>query len=108
MPAEPIAIPLPAAVAATWRRSARSCSPASVMLAHGIGGDLEHRLHQLGLDLARGRGLEHRLDRVDELERLGVEDHQLLLDPERVRVSLEAVLHCARKANRAPGAPDRP
>ena len=35
MPADPIAIPLAAAVAATWLRSARSCSPASVVFAHG-------------------------------------------------------------------------
>ena len=68
----------------TWRRSARSCSPACDHVRARLGRDLEHRLHQLGLDLPRRRGLEHRLDRVDQLERLGVEDHQLLLDADRV------------------------
>ena len=33
-----------------------------------VGGDLEHRLHQLGLDLTQGRRLEHRLDRVDQVQ----------------------------------------
>ena len=39
--------------------------------------------------------LEHRLDRVGELERLGVEDHQLLLDADRVAGAGELVLHGA-------------
>jgi hypothetical protein len=60
-----------------------------------VGGNLEHRLHQLGLDLTRRRRLEQALDRVDQLERLGVEDHQLLLDPDRVGRSDEFVLHRA-------------
>ena len=64
----------------------------------GVGGDLEHRLHQLGLDLPQRRRLEQPLDRVDELERRRVQDHQLLLDPQRVGMSLEAVLHEDRKA----------
>ncbi len=63
----------------------------------GIGGDLEHGLHQLGLDLADRRRLEQAFDRVDELERIGVEDHQLLLDPDRVGIPVEFVVH------RAPG-----
>ena len=63
------------------------------MSVAGLGGDLQDGLHQLGFDVAGGRGLEHRLDGVDELEGLGVEDHQLLLDPDRVCVSGEAVLH---------------
>ena len=56
-------------------------------------GDLEHRLHQLRLDLATGRWLEECLDRVDQLERIGVEDHQLLLDPDRVGGAGELVVH---------------
>ncbi len=55
-------------------------------------GDLEDRLHQLGVDprlelVARDR-LEHRVDVLDEVERLAVEQHVLLLDAERVRVAL--------------------
>ena len=51
-------------------------------------GDLEHGLHQLGVDarlelVALGRG-EHGLDVLDEVERLAVEQHVLLLDAERV------------------------
>ncbi len=54
--------------------------------------DLEHRLHQLGVDsglelVARDR-LQHRVDVLDEVERLAVEEHVLLLDAERVRVGL--------------------
>ena len=59
----------------------------------GVGRDLEHRFHQLGFDLAGGSRFEQRLDGVDELERLGIEDHQLLLDPERVRRPRESMLH---------------
>ena len=58
-----------------------------------LGRDLEHGLHQLGLDLAGGRGLEQGLDRVDQLERLSIEDHQLFLDPDRERRTCEMVLH---------------
>src|SRR4051794_31327377 len=36
-----------------------------------LGRDLEHGLHQLGLDLALGGVLEERLDRVDEVVALG-------------------------------------
>src|SRR5205823_9311441 len=54
-------------------------------------GDLEHRLHQLGVDarlelVSRDRG-EHRVDVLDEVEGLAVEEHVLLLDAERVRVA---------------------
>jgi hypothetical protein len=54
-------------------------------------GDLEHRLHELGVDarlelVPRDRG-EHRIDVLDEVEGLGVEEHVLLLDTERVRVA---------------------
>jgi hypothetical protein len=61
------------------------------------GGDLADRLHQLRLHLALGRRhrLEHRLDRVRELERLRVDDHELLLDPEREARAGEPVLHRA-------------
>src|SRR5262245_32988062 len=52
---------------------------------------LEHRLHQLGVDarlelVARDR-FEHRVDVLDEVEGLAVEEHVLLLDTERVRVA---------------------
>jgi hypothetical protein len=45
-----------------------------------IGGDLEHRLHELGLDLPLRGILEQRLDGVDQVQGLGVDDHQLFLD----------------------------
>jgi hypothetical protein len=60
-----------------------------------LGGDLQHRLHKLGLDLPVGRFLEQRLDRVDELVRLAVDDHQLLFDADRVGRAGERVLHGA-------------
>src|SRR5439155_10403631 len=54
-------------------------------------GDLEHRLHQLGvhlrLELVTLDRREHRVDVLDEVEGLAVEDHVLLLDTERVRVA---------------------
>src|SRR6185437_16778940 len=54
-------------------------------------GHLEHRLHELGVDprlelVARDRG-EHGVDVLDEVVRLAVEQHVLLLDPQRVRVA---------------------
>ena len=82
-------------LAAQRRAAAR---PASAVFGARLGRDLEHRLHQLGLDLARvGCGvLEQRLDRVDEVEDLGVDDHQLLLDADRVARPGEVVLHRRR------------
>src|SRR5205085_11704819 len=54
--------------------------------------DLEHRLHQLGVDpgleLVGGQRREHRVDVLDEVEGLGVEEHVLLLHAQRVRVAL--------------------
>ena len=53
--------------------------------------DLEHGLHQLGVDprleLVARHGGEHRVDVLDEVECLAVEQHVLLLDTERVRVA---------------------
>src|ERR1700683_5479391 len=50
---------------------------------------------QLRLDLTvRRLRFEQRLDRIDQVERLGVEDHQLLLDSNRELMPLEVVLHC--------------
>jgi hypothetical protein len=47
--------------------------------------DLQHRLQQLGLDLALTLvGLDDGVDLVRQGERLPVEDHQLFLDAERV------------------------
>ena len=73
----------------------------------GVGGDLAHRLHQLGLDLALGLAvaeiLEQALDRVHEIEGLGVHDHQLLLDPEGVARAREPVLHGATLSARTAG-----
>jgi hypothetical protein len=40
---------------------------------------------------------EEALDRVREVERLLVHDHELLLDPKRVRGARESVLHRARR-----------
>jgi hypothetical protein len=48
-----------------------------------VGRDLEHRLHELGLDLPLAGVLEELLDRVDEPEGLAVADHQLFLDTDR-------------------------
>src|SRR3954451_17483916 len=54
--------------------------------------DLEDGLHQLGVDpgleLVAAHGGEHRVDVLDEVVRLGVEEHVLLLCPQRVRVAL--------------------
>ena len=54
--------------------------------------DLEHGLHELGRDprheLLLVDAREHRVDVLDEVERLGVEEHVLLLDAERERVAL--------------------
>src|SRR5919198_208409 len=54
--------------------------------------DLEHRLHQLGVDprleLVAVRRREHRVDVLDEIERLAVEEHVLLLHAQCVRVAL--------------------
>jgi hypothetical protein len=58
-----------------------------------LGGDLEHRLHQLRLDLPRRRLVEERLDRVREREGVGIDDHQLLLDADRVARTPESGLH---------------
>ena len=58
------------------------------------GRHLQHRLQQLGLHLAlqlrRDRG-EDRLDLVREVEAVGVEEHQFLLDPDRERGAVEVV-----------------
>jgi hypothetical protein len=69
--------------------------------------DLEHRLHQLGIDprlelpvVAHAR--EHRVDVLDEVPDLGVEQHVLLLDPERVGLpGPEAMVEDAAAAHRA-------
>ena len=68
--------------------------------------DLEHRLHQLRVDarleLVPADRLEHRVDVLDEVERLAVEEHVLLLDAERVRVGLpERVVEHAAALDRA-------
>ena len=56
------------------------------------GRDLEHGLHQLGVDprleLVAGDRLQDGVDVLDEVERLAVQEHVLLLDAERVRVRL--------------------
>ena len=92
-------------------RGARRDPPQLAQLRAGLArrlaggrGDLEHRLHQLGLHVARslGDGLEHGLDAVDELERLGIDDHELLFDPQRVARAREPVLH-ARHATHGIG-----
>ena len=55
------------------------------------GRDLEHRLHELRVDprleLVSGDRGEHRVDVLDEVERVGIEELVLLLDAERVRVA---------------------
>ena len=51
-------------------------------------GDLEHRLHQLGVEpageLVALDRVEHHLDVLDEVEALRIEEHVLLLDAEGV------------------------
>ena len=58
--------------------------------------DLEHGLHELGVDprlelAARHRG-EHGVDVLDEVVRLGVEEHVLLLDAEREGIAVAEVV----------------
>ena len=91
----------------------RSCAERA---QHVVGGaadgrrHLEHRLHQLGGDVVGVLGVldrgEHRVDVLHEIPGLGVEQHVLLLDAERVRVALaERVIQHARTACRLPSAP---
>ena len=91
MPAEPTRVPCSLRdlrdVAAERRQPAHDVAR---VVAHGRR-DLEHGLHELGVDpclelVARDRG-EHRLDVLDEVEGLGIEELVLLLDAERVRVA---------------------
>ncbi len=68
--------------------------------------DLEHRLHQLGVDvllqLVALHGGEHGVDVLDEVVRLAVEEHVLLLDAQRVRVALaEGVVEHAAASGEA-------
>ncbi|MGI8623340.1 MAG: hypothetical protein ACR2NB_07600 [Solirubrobacteraceae bacterium] len=49
-----------------------------------LGGDLEHGLVQLELDRPVVALLHELVDRVGQVEALGVEDHQLLLDADGV------------------------
>ena len=68
--------------------------------------DLDHRLHQLGVhalgELALGHLREHRVDVLHEVPRLRVEQHELLLDAERVRVArAEAVVERRSSASLA-------
>jgi hypothetical protein len=60
-----------------------------------VGRDLEHGLHQLGLDLTVRRVREQVIDGVDQRVAVGIEDHQLLLDADRVRGAGELRLHVA-------------
>src|SRR5439155_13037346 len=54
--------------------------------------DLDDGLHQLGVDprleLVTGDRRQHGVDVLDEIERVLVEEHVLLLDAERVRLPL--------------------
>ncbi len=68
--------------------------------------NLEYRLHQLrvdvGLELVAGDCGEHGVDVLDEVERLGVKEHVLLLDAERVRIALaEGVVEHAASGREA-------
>ena len=73
--------------------------------------DLEHRLHQLGVDplleLVAGDRGEHGVDVLHEVERLAVEQHVLLLDAERVRVALPELVVEDAAARREALAGDR-
>ena len=71
--------------------------------------DLQHRLVQLGLDVALdvvGDRLEDALDPLRQLQRLGVADHQLLLDSEGEGRPAEVVIEHAR-SDRIPPVPLR-
>src|SRR5579864_3023296 len=72
-------------------QAAQLCGDVRRCAADGSG-DLEHRLHELGIDarleLVAGDGGEHGVDVLHEVEALAVEQHVLLLDAERVRVAL--------------------
>jgi hypothetical protein len=75
--------------------------------------DLQNRLHQLGVDdglelVSRDRG-QHGVDVLHEVERLGVEEHVLLLDPQCVGVALAegVVPHAAARREARPLARDR-
>src|SRR3954469_3161859 len=71
-------------------------------VARRRGRDLEHGLHQLGLDVALGlrHRFEHGLDAIRELERLGIDDHELLFDTQRVAGARESVLHARHGTSR--------
>src|SRR5919108_3637292 len=75
--------------------------------------DLQHRLHQLGVDarleLVPADVGEHGVDVLHEVERLAVEQHVLLFDAERVRIALPegVVEHAAAGGEPAPLAGDR-
>ena len=87
------------AISWTARRRSRSCVARLGRVPHRRGGDLAHRLHQLGLDLALQLGvlgvLEQALDRIGQIEGLVIDQHELLLDPEGVGGPGEPVLHGA-------------
>src|SRR4029450_13159860 len=76
--------------------------------------DLERGLHQLGLQprfgLVPDEGRQHGVDSLDKVKGLGVEEHVLLLDAERVRLSLaELVLeHAAGRPEAVAGDGGRP
>ena len=58
-------------------------------------GDLEDGLEELRLDLAGvlvGHVGEHRLDALGQVEGRGIQEHQLLLDPDGEGCAVEAVL----------------
>ena len=71
--------------------------------------DLEHRLHELrvdpGFELVAADGREHRVDVLDEVESLPVEELVLLLDSERVGLArAEGVVeHTAGRDGALPG-----
>ena len=101
VPAAPIASPLAAAVWITWRRSARSCSPASAVFAHGSVEISSTDSISSGLISPAGAGSSIDSIALTSSSDARVEDHQLLLDPDRVRRALELVLHGGASLTRA-------
>ncbi len=89
VPAEPTRMPCSRAIPATYERSFRSSDPTSAgVWQTGVAissTDCISSGWMLRLELVPSHSPEHRLDVLDEVERLGVEEHVLLLDPERVR-----------------------
>ena len=100
VPAEPIASPLAFAVRQTRRRRARSWSPASRVFAHGFVEISSTDSMSSGLISPSAPSSRSCSIALDELERLAVDDHQLLLDADRVALRGEVLVHARAERTR--------